>query len=266
VAKLPDEPNARGKLLRRGDDLGCISNSVYEPVLAMAGMPRLAPGTKLLVVGTNCQLQAVEKLFGRQLQLIKVAILCKQQKTFEFSRYLRRLLGVNADAKLEYRGKGWPGECSANGRSLPHEQAGALAFGKSLWRLPACRACPHPLGYGADITLADPWKIRREDTAAGGQNLIIVRTEIGERLLGQCSSSLGLERATVAEAKRSVDWSNLQSKNRRISYYMGTEPSLLRRIHFRLGDCQRTAYERLLQAARLPLWFHRVLGRLPYFG
>jgi coenzyme F420-reducing hydrogenase beta subunit len=266
VVKSNTGGDARGGLLRRGDDLSNIANSVYQPVMAMAGIPDLPLGTKLLVVGTNCQLQSLDNLYGRRLKLFKVAILCKQQKTLQFSTHLRKLLGVSAGTELEYRGNGWPGSCSAAGLSKPWEQVAALPFGKSLWRLPACRFCPHPLGEGVDITLADPWGIRQERESGGGMNLIIVRTRRGEVMLQASRDALGLETATIEEAKRSVDWPKVQAKQMRIPYYLGTEKYLIRRLYYRLGDWQRRMYEWLLENMRLPLILMRLLGRFPYLG
>ena len=266
VGRSEKDGPPRGRLFRKDDDLSLICNSMYEPVLAMAGIPPISRGARMLAVGTNCQLQALDNLLGKRIHLIKVALLCKQQKTTTFAAYIRRLLGVEMKGPLEYRGNGWPGSVRSGAATVRYEMVAGLPFGKGLWRLPACKICPHPLGYGADLTLADPWGITQEPSAAGGMTLIVVRTEQGVSVLHGCRGDLRLATTTCKQVMRSVDWDGIRKKQERIPYYLGIERSSLRRHLYTIGEYQRFLYEHILETFSLPRWLIGVLNRIPYLG
>lgn len=255
-------PWAAGRFLRRGDDLSAIANSRYLPTPVCENL-RPITGT-LLLVGTHCQLLAAERLLrpSDTLRLVKCCILCKQQKTLQFSRFIVRQFGSGdaQHAPMQYRGDGWPGAMVLDGRHIPYDRAAALPFGKRLWCVPGCRFCANPLGANADITFADPWRIVRD--AGGGMTLTLTRTPAGRVLLEQCGEAIMWLPCDVEQAKLSVDWPTIRQKQQMIAYYRGQRASL----RYRIGDWQRGLYERLLLSRRLPALALKILNRLPYLG
>jgi coenzyme F420-reducing hydrogenase beta subunit len=262
-----EDGEVQGTLLRGCDDVRQIATSVYRPFPVLANLPRLKPGTHLLLVGTNCQIRAAARFFkGSGVHILKVAILCKQQKTLGFTRFARRMLGVGEAGVVYYRGGGWPGEVHVGGSRAPFEHVSSLPLGKRLWCIPGCRLCPNPLGHAADLTLADPWGILNERSANGGATLVIVRTDAGRALLEDAGSEIALEPISIAAAKRSVDWQGILEKQSRQANYLDGPVPVVRRALFRVGELQRRTYELILGRYCPPRVLLRILNRLPYLG
>lgn len=261
-------PWAEGQYLRHGDDIfSRLANSMYLPILVNRNLRRDMPGQVLMVVGTNCQLLAVERFYrNSETRLIKIAILCKQQKTLQFSSFMRKRLQVEETTPLTYRGDGWPGSVSGAGRGLAWEDAAGLPFGKRLWRIAGCRFCGNPLGVNADLTLADPWRILPESVTASGRTLVMVHTETGQKLLKKACDSLVLDPVSVAEAKRSVDWPCILDQQSRIHWRMGQVRKPWQRFVYSIGDLQRKCYEKLLERFTPQRLFLKIMNRLPYLG
>ncbi|WP_237671703.1 Coenzyme F420 hydrogenase/dehydrogenase, beta subunit C-terminal domain [Syntrophus gentianae] len=243
-----------------------VSNSKYLPVPVCENLRQLSPGN-LLVVGTPCQLLAMEAFYrSTKVRLIKICILCKQQKTFNFSRFMAKRLGVTdyKSVPIQYRGDGWPGKIAIGTKKMCWEEAAALPYSKRLWSVPGCFFCTHPLGSNADLTLADPWKIM--NTKQSGMTMILIRTEAGEKLLDLSCKEIALQSIDSDRAKLSVDWQGIQAKQKRTKYYLSKSLGGGTRLKFKVGDFQRASYEWLLLSLKLPELALKVLNRMPYWG
>jgi coenzyme F420-reducing hydrogenase beta subunit len=259
-------PWAMGGYITRESFKARISNSMYRPLPVCENLRKLTSG-KLLVVGTHCQLLAVEAFYrSSEVELVKICILCKQQKTLDFSRFMAKRLRVPdyRNTRIQYRGDGWPGEITMAKKKMPYEEAAALPFGKGLWRVPGCRFCTHPLGARADLTLADPWKITSDEKS--GMTLILVRTEEGEKLLDLCREDAELKGIPLALAQISIDWNGIKCKQERTEYYLGNSMGLDKRMKYKIGELQRALYEKLLLSTRIPKLALKVLNKVPFWG
>lgn len=268
VVQTSDFPWAEGQYLRHGDDIfSRLSNSIYLPILVNRNLQRDIAGMVLMVVGTNCQLMAAERFYrNSNIRLIKVAILCKQQKTIKFTDFMRNRLKNKESQPLKYRGDGWPGAVSIADRALAWEDAAGLPFGKRLWRIAGCRFCGNPLGVNADLTLADPWGILSEKDADGGRTLVMVHSEMGQMLLQNASDALVLDPVSVADAKRSIDWHAVLQQQSRIHWRMGQVRNPWKRLIYSAGDLQRRFYEKLLERFTPRSLFLKIMNRIPYLG
>jgi coenzyme F420-reducing hydrogenase beta subunit len=258
-------PWAEGKLIEAPVDPSQFPNSLYLPILANRNLPRVGNGRMILTVGTRCQLLGARKFFRkRSVRLVKISLLCKQQKTFRYARFLAKRLNtsIEFDTPLGFRGAGWPGRAHVGNRSIEWVAAAGLAFGRRLWTVPGCEYCGNSLGEGADLTLADPWGI---DTAGPGRTMIMVRSEAGRELLNTAGSRLCLEVIDVERARLSVDWNGILRKQKLISMRLGNpySPSIARLL-YKAGTKQRRLYEWLLDRVRFPEIALKILNRIPF--
>ena len=262
-------PWAEGRFWKRPVDPSEVPGSMYLPVMANENLKLKAATKTMLVIGTPCQLLGAERLLKNQTQRIyKIAIFCKQQKTFGFLHFMARRLGVSFDQEstmeISFRGEGWPGRLRIGSKSIAYEHAAALPFGKRLWRVPGCLFCPNPCGANADLTLADPWGI--EQPGALGKTLTLVWTKQGQDLIDQNKELLGIEPIDVVSAKISLDWPGVQRKQRLADYYLG------RKVRFRtmlggIGErIQTQVYEAFLNRFRLSELGCKILAHLPNLG
>lgn len=190
MRKLDKYPSAAGAFYTKENlpDYDTLPNSVYHSVMIGTAIKNVKPCNRLMIVGTSCQLYALEHaLKGKYKELVKVCIFCKQQKTLDSTRWLSKVMGSGKLStqrlSTQYRGEGWPGVVRVNNSHLSWERAAGLPFGRRLWTVPGCNVCGDPFGIeaGADISMMDPWHIRKPNDL--GETLAIVHTPLGLELI-----------------------------------------------------------------------------------
>lgn len=265
AVRKDDAPYAEGDFLTSPAEIDRISNSVYCAFPFNRALRNEIHGrriARLLYIGTNCQIQGAERFFkGSGVELVKVAIICKQQKTRAYVRWARRMMKQSADdaTPIRYRGHGWPGSLTSGSAAYKNY---FRPFVMELWRVPGCRFCPHALGWGSDILLADPWNLVPRDSNNPGQTMTLLRTEQALALWKIASPYLAEERElTGEEVQRSMDWKHYQGKQAKIPYFLGRESSLFRRFSYGFVEKQRAFYEWLLDTLPVPEVVEKILNR-----
>lgn len=269
LRKLDQYPSAIGEFytidnIPSFDD---IPNSVYHSIMACTEIEKVHKVKRLMLVGTSCQLYALETaLKGKYEELIKVCIFCKQQKTLGSTKFLSKLLGTSVTEpysfKSQYRGTGWPGVVSINDKSIAWEKAAGLPFGRRLWCVPGCDICGDPFGIevGADVTLMDPWSIRSQNDL--GETLVTIHTESGEQFL-KSIPNLVVESKSYEEVRPALGEGDIWRKRALVPYFKGEEvPAIIKAA----GDAevkQRRYLERILELTpRMPFIFYQVLNKV----
>lgn len=263
-------PYAKGRFYTAADipSYADIPNSVYHSVMQCRELGDVKKCDHLMLVGTSCQLHALEKaLKGKYSSVIKVCIFCKQQKTLDSTRFLAKVMGRKLPADLRftatYRGDGWPGMVRVMGGELPWSRAAQLPFGRRLWTVPGCNICGDPFGFnaGADLSLMDPWSIRTANEM--GETLVTVNTPAGRELL-RSITALTLEPYTYRQVAPALDEPDIRRKQVTVPYFRGLRCGLRVRIAGAMERLQRrclSATARLLP--RMPIIFYRCLCKLP---
>lgn len=265
VARSDSYPWAEGKYYGMADNFGTIANSMYLPILVNKNLKKIQNESTMVVVGTHCQLMGMERFYRKSpVRLIKIALLCKQQKTFEFTRFIAKRLRQVLDNRthVDYRGSGWPGKMKIGNQEIFWEDAASLAYGKKLWMVPGCRFCGHLLGWNVDITLADPWGIENESKE--GKSLIFIRTSQGKEFLKLCKDIILIKEITADDAKKSIQWEGYKRKQRLISYYLYKGMHGRRDRMAKAADIQRHFYELILQRIPLPRIALKILDHIPF--
>lgn len=268
----PDDsyPNAKGRFYTADDipSYGDIPNSVYHSVMQCHELGEVKKCDRLMIVGTSCQLHALEKaLKGKYNTLIKVCIFCKQQKTLDSTRFLAKVMGrkIPRDLKFStrYRGDGWPGIVRVMGAELPWNRAAQLPFGRRLWTVPGCNICGDPFGFnvGADLSLMDPWTIRTPNRL--GETLVTVGSAAGRELLDKIPS-LTLQSCTYQQVAPALDEPDIRRKQALVPYFRGAECSRRVRLAAVMERFQRWYLRGVANLLpRMPMIFYRCLCKLP---
>ena len=124
VVQKPNSLASEGAFLTSPADLERISNSIYCALPVNQNLTKQIDGkriSRLLFMGTNCQIQAAERFYAKSgVDLVKVAIICKQQKTRAYVRWARRKMkqAPGDQTAIRFRGNGWPGTMTSGGSSF----------------------------------------------------------------------------------------------------------------------------------------------------
>ena len=288
VRQNAEPPYYEGAYFTKPEEVAQMANSVYYVFPFAKGLKKQLeekPLRRLLFIGLNCQIQAAENFYRDSgVELIKVAILCKQQKTLDHVRWLSRELKqpFTYPTPMRFRGQGWPGRISCKGGNPPVSHTlpsmrGSLPFNLDWWRPSGCRLCPNPFGWESDIVLLDPWDLPLEDTI--GTTVTLVRTEQGELLWRNvkdyvaesthlpCGSKDSSGQNGMAlepdDVKNCFGWTHFRrDKIEAIDYYLGRERSLKKRIAYALIESSRSWCGWLALHAPFPKQVEWVLIRL----
>ena len=269
LKKLEKYPSAEGEFytLKNVPTFSSIPNSVYHSVMMCTEMAKVKKVHRLMIVGTSCQLYAMERaLYGKYDELVKVCIFCKQQKhlgaTFFWAKVLGKKLKFDSNFEATYRGQGWPGVVDIDGKSLLWEKAAALPFGHRLWIVPGCDICGDSFGskVGADLSLMDPWGICKRNEM--GETLVVVHSERGLKLL-QETKHLIVKKKNYEEIRPALGEKDIQYKRMLIPYFRGEEVSNIVEDAAKAELNHRKKMEEILEKLpRMPFFFYRILNKV----
>lgn len=269
LSALDKYPSAEGEFYTKENIPGFkeIPNSIYHSVLQCLQLKKVSRCKRLMIVGTSCQLLALEQaLHGKYDSLIKVCIFCKQQKSLASTRFLAKISGTKISQPYNftarYRGLGWPGEVSINGGMVPWHRAAQVPFGRRLWTVPGCDGCGDPFGFiaGADITLMDPWTIRTGNDL--GETLTIASTPQGDELL-RSIDTLVLEPKKYDEIVPALGLTDVKRKQALVPYFYGEKCSVRLRMAGGAERLQRAMLRGLVAGPAMPMIYYRALCKLP---
>lgn len=178
----------RGELIR-----GTGSRYAPASVCADLGMIEDAP-SPCVMIAKPCEIAAAQMARKIRPKLdhnlgLSIAIFCGGTPSTRGTLELLRSLGVEKGNinDLRYRGHGWPGmtgvSLKTNGRGRV-EMTYQRAWDSILTKHKPfrCHLCPDGTGEFADLSCGDPW-YRSIEEGEAGNSLIIVRTEVGRRII-----------------------------------------------------------------------------------
>ena len=270
LKKCDEYPQAEGEFysMENIPTFDTLPNSIYHSVMLGRNINRVPRCNRLMIVGTSCQLRAMEKaLKGKCKELLKVCIFCKQQKTLDSTRFLAKAMGVSLSDNLKistrYRGKGWPGIVRVMGAELPWNRAAQLPFGRRLWSVPGCNVCGDPFGteVDADVTLMDPWKIRESNDL--GETLVTVHSKKGLDLLNS-TGAISLEEKTFEEIEPALDLTDIRRKRQLVPFFRKENVSTRVALAGKAEQCQRAFLQTMaMKLPRMPFIVYRLMCKIP---
>jgi coenzyme F420-reducing hydrogenase beta subunit len=259
-------PFSEGKYLSRNSDFLQIANSTYMSFPLLINCKSFPRGTRLLVVGTNCQLAGFDGFYEDSgIELVKIGLFCKQQKNIGYTRFLHKVFDhpFSCSTSVSYRGHGWPG-CSQLGSDLkPYAKLAAIPFGKRLWNVPSCSYCLNALAScSADISVGDPWGVVNQKEAGGGMSLCIAFSQKGISLIDNARSNLSITTVDIGTVKKSVNWDGLQRHIKLASALSSSNASLIDRMRIKLLSFQTLVLESIFVRFRIPKLVQRIFARI----
>lgn len=221
-----------------------VPNSLYKPVLWGRNLGRLNKNWKnILLVGLPCQVKAAKKYFSKvtpNLALITIAILCRQNQSLVYSKYIRHhVKHISDEKRIVYRGNGWPGEF------IGHKY---VSFGWGFWKLGGCYYCVDCLAANcADITVADPWHLVDAKDDNCGTNLIYCWNKKRTSLLSDSNNNIVVEREIDRKnALLALEYPSIKNKHRELCLLLDKKPSRVERVRCFLKSLIRFWYKKLL--------------------
>lgn len=270
LKKTKKFPYAEGVFFTKENipDYDDVPNSIYHSVMACTNINRIERCNRLMIVGTSCQLRALEQIAKSKCnELIKVCIFCKQQKTLDSTKFLAKIMGAsipkNNIFKFQYRGNGWPGLVKINNKELLWSRAAQLPFGRRLWTVPGCDICGDSYGIdvSADMTLMDPWIIRESNEF--GETLLTVHTEKGLNIL-KSIPNLILEEKIYKEVEPALSIKDVQRKQQLVPFFRGEKCDNII-INAGIAEIRQRKILSFIaeKLPRMPILFYRVLCKFP---
>lgn len=201
----PLEPAAI--LARTKDEVMIASGSKYCPAPVNVRIKEiLAKKGKYAVVGLPCHIHGIRKaeMFTKELKeriVLHIGLFCAHSVNFAGTELVLHRSGIRKEhvLSLRYRGKGWPGKMSVGliGRDaidIDYRLCWDGMFGCFFFTPMRCTLCSDATNELADLSIGDAWlpqfdrSIDRE-----GRSVVIVRTDIGRRLLERARTNRKIE-------------------------------------------------------------------------
>jgi len=188
-------------IARTKEELISAMGSKYCPVPANVMLKEIIKSKKnekFAVVGLPCQIIGIKKaeMINKNLYekiVLHIGIFCASTKSFFGTDFILKQMEIEKKEvkSIKYRGKGWPGymQIEHKGKDLFLPLFNGLYFGAifPFFANPNCNACNDHISLLSDISVGDPWSIKKD---VKGSSLLISRTAFGEEII-KVSSNLG---------------------------------------------------------------------------
>jgi coenzyme F420 hydrogenase subunit beta len=215
VRPAPDNALAFEPLVARSaDEIAACRGSRYNMVALNAALREvLARPGRYALAGLPCHIQGLRLAQRRDPRLrervvLALGIFCGWSAEPRATALAARRQGLDPAelVAVRYRGPGWPGglRLETGGgvvRERPYPDYYDDDRAMRALTPPRCRLCPDGLAELADVSVGDAWLERFEGSP--GVSDVIVRTPVGEALIGRLSSRLTLIPAGPVEMLRS---------------------------------------------------------------
>ena len=165
---------------------------------------------RYVVVGTSCQIQGVRYVINKYKlnkdNIILLGLFCDKTLNYNFIKYYEDVFGNGEKIKLAYRTKeksGWPGDSKvtlSNTEEIHINKKLRMSL-KEVFQLTRCRYCIDKLNQFSDISFGDCYNKGEGDIE--GKSSILVRTDLGRKVIELCRESLILEEADIEKVVKS---------------------------------------------------------------
>lgn len=163
---------------------------------------------KYATVGLPCHvhgLKKAEQVYKKLKEriVLHMGLFCSHSNTFLQTEYFLHRCGIkiNDIAKIDYRGKGWPGMLSIKLKSGNEKDFPYLDYIRThlfcLFTPARCLLCCDQTAELADISFGDAWLPEFSDDNLG-TSIIISRTQMGEQILQKAMSSKKIELSKIS--------------------------------------------------------------------
>lgn len=195
---------------------------------------------RIAIVGTPCQIRAARNYISKinkPVFCVYLGIACSSGISYKATKQYKKLMNAE-NAKIYYRGKGWPGQNTlVSGefvKSFDHTKSlFERMFSSQLFKNKGCYECHDHFAESADISFCDLWTEEEIKNERVGKTCVIVRTEIG------FDTIKNMEEGKQISIVRKVDKDEL----------INSQMAVL--IQKKLSDCLDNKYKVLRRITRL---------------
>ncbi|HEY5658178.1 MAG TPA: Coenzyme F420 hydrogenase/dehydrogenase, beta subunit C-terminal domain [Myxococcota bacterium] len=194
------------------------AQSRYGPAAPLVPVHALLDaGRRFAVIGKPCDVAAIRNLARIDARVdaqipYGLTLFCGGVPTHHTARAIAAHCGVAEEeiAAFRWRGHGWPGAThieTRDGRTCDLTYDQVWFDPAAPWRYDVqfrCKICPDAIGELGDVACPDGWILRDGAPVheeAPGENLLIARTERGERLVADAAAAGALELRPFALAE-----------------------------------------------------------------
>ena len=165
-----------------------------HPLSALKELKEFKNDQKFAFVGLPCHIHGLRKIQEQEQWLkdkiiLAVGLLCTHSVNYAGTNLILEKLGSGKKnlKRMQYRGKGWPGEAvikyENNQRSIPLADYWNPYFGPYFFTPYRCLSCSDLTAELADISLGDAWLKEIEAQDDRGSSIVISRTDFSEKIL-----------------------------------------------------------------------------------
>lgn len=187
------------------------AQSRYAPALVFKNIKQIFDdGTKKYAfIGKPCDIAALKnflKVFPQYKARVVafISIFCAGMPSYNATIEALQMSGkVEKPVKLKYRGDGWPGYFSAKWNDgTDYRMSYNDSWGKVLNKHIGfrCKICPDGIGMLSDIAVGDSWNTKNgypDFTESDGRSFVIIRTNIGDKIMNVARQAGYIERHTL---------------------------------------------------------------------
>ncbi len=231
-------------IITSAEELYKSQKSKYTPVSLLSEAKKLLKYSSAAIVGLPCHIDGVCSIIEnsekyRSIIKFKLGLICDRTLCEgiidSFCSYIKlseRPSEIYWRAKGNINGKFYNyldspvvfTDGSGKNHIIPKRARMAL---KEMFTPPRCRVCYNKLNTNADIVLGDPWDLDGTDYT-NGSSLIIVRSDIGECVIKECTEKSYLEISKKISAEEVEKSQNMAGRVASVFSYL---PALQRHFH-----------------------------------
>lgn len=230
------------------------------------------PQEKLIITGTSCAVHGILRVIDRfkleRSNYLLLGLFCDRCERDSIVDYFKDRRPKKKVTGFYFRTKeqaGWPGNVKieyedGTNEFLPAKHRMRV---KEIFQLKRCLYCFDKLNQFADISLGDDYVNHESSVKINGKNLVILRTEAGEKALEMIRDDIIAEPVSMEEAKKAQ---GIQKRERNCAYAvlageeLGTQwyPFLKQSI----SDGVRKEYTDACETIRLGMDYPQSAGRI----
>lgn len=165
--------------------------------------------SKVAIVGTPCQINAISRLPHPNVTLWKIGIACSGGMRYTATEEYKRVSGLN-NSEMFYRGNGWPGHNTLihKDKAIDFNHQGSLferMFSSQIFKIKGCRHCSDQFAEFADISFCDFWNSDELKHEKIGNSCVIIRNKKAEQIINELIENNEIEVVKQLGKKEIID-------------------------------------------------------------
>ena len=197
----------------KDNDFSNVTKSRYIPVSQSEAIEYIIKNRdkKVILIGVSCFIQAVNEVILKynldRTKILLIGLFCERNYNYNIEKYFKYKIDSKSPIqKLYFKTKeksGWPGDVKVilEDQSVYFFNKKERIKIKDFYQMERCLYCLDKLNQFADISLGDNYTKFHQDKE--GTSCVIVRTNLGEKILSLAKSKLEMYDIDISEIANS---------------------------------------------------------------